>query len=168
MSPSASAAPELGHLAPPLAAEGLSFSQRNSSLPDSSCAWPWETSFCSRPRLAGLLGLQPAVSSEGQNRPQVIGQGSASRNDRNNQALSLWAWPGFSVLRSVLENPPGGLSLASLPISRSLLSSIKNMEHGVLFHPPLCWLTPRPRTDAIIVLTRKRAIAFGGGGAMRE
>lgn len=47
--------------------------------------------------------LQAAVFYDCQRQPHLLMWESASRNDRNSQALSLWAWSGFSVFGGSVE-----------------------------------------------------------------
>lgn len=64
---------------------------------------------------------------------------------------------------SVLENPRLGLSLAPSANLKISLRCIGNMQY--ISHPPLplssLSVTPRPRTNAILVFVRKKSLIFG-------
>lgn len=85
-SPSASADPEHGHLAPSLLEKDSASLKDSAPFADSS-----STPLFIGPHLADIIRTPAAVFLEGQHQPHLITQESVSRNGAYRQPLSLWA-----------------------------------------------------------------------------
>lgn len=155
-SPSASADPEHGHLAPSLLEKDSASLKDSAPFADSS-----STPLFIGPHLADIIRTPAAVFLEGQHQPHLITQESVSRNDAYRQPLSLWAWSGLSVFGVSLREPYMGLPLA--PSSNIKISPQMHWKHATLCPPPPSSLavTPRPRTNAISVPFGKRPCHYG-------